>query len=69
MATVVTGGFGLKQYTKDVPPGWRPYSYPLREYKDYLSVWSKLTKLDPEQIGAAIVSRLEGAALKYALNL
>ena len=68
MAQVVTGSLGLKQYTKDVPPGWRPYSYPLKEYKEYLSVWSKLTKLDGGQVGAAIVSRLEGAALKLALT-
>ena len=60
---------GLKQYTKDIPPGWKPYSYPLREYQEYLAVWSKLTRLDAAQIGPAIASRLEGGALTAALKL
>ena len=39
MATIAGGtGLGLKQYTKDVPPGWRPRSYPIREYRDYLTI-------------------------------
>ena len=64
-----SGALGLKQYTKDVPPRWKPHSYTIREYMELLSVWSKLTKLDPEQVGPAIVSRLDGAALRVALNL
>ena len=59
----------LQQYTKDIPPGWRPRSYPIREYCDYLRVWHKLTKLDEEQIGAAITSRLYGAAWNVAMKL
>ena len=59
---------GLRQYTKDVPPGWRPRSYPINEYKDLLGIWGRLTKLDPEQVGPAIMSRLEHGALKVALK-
>ena len=68
MAAVVGHHFwGLKQYTKDIPPGWRPYSYPLREYTDLLSIWGKLTALEESRLGPAIVSRLEGNALKIAI--
>ena len=56
----------LRQYSKDVPPGWRPRAYPIREYKEALGVWSKLTRLDEDQIGPAIMSRLEGGALRVA---
>ena len=60
---------GLRQYTKDIPPGWRPKSYPFRGYKESLEIWSCLTRLDPDQIGPAILSRLEGGAYRVALNL
>ena len=69
MAQIQGHNLGLKQFTKDVPPGWRPRAYQVQEYKDLLDVWSCLTKLDEEQIGPAIMSRLEGAAWKMALNL
>ena len=67
--TSTPGLLGLKQYTKDVPPGWRPRSYPIREYRDYLGIWAKLTRLDENQLGPAIMSRLEGGALRLALSL
>ena len=61
MATIAGGtGLGLKQYTKDVPPGWRPRNYPIREYRDYLTIWGKLTRLEAAQVGPAVMSRLEG---------
>ncbi len=60
---------GLKAYTKDTPPGWRPHSYPISEYRDLLMIWCKLTRLDPEQVGAAIMSRLEGSAHRLARQL
>ena len=64
-------GLGLKQYTKDVPPGWRPLSYPFTEYREYLRIWAHLTSLDPTEAkyGAAILSRLEGAALRIGTSL
>ena len=67
--TTATSQLGLRQYTKDVPPGWRPRAYPIKEYKEYLAIWGRLTKLDQEQIGPAIMSRLEGGALRIALGL
>ena len=60
---------GLRQYTKDVPPGWRPRSYPIKEYREYLEIWSRLTRLERDQIGPAIVSRLERGAYKAAMSL
>ena len=56
----------LRAYNKDVPPGWRPRAYPIRDYREYLTVWSKLTRLDTDQLGAAIMSRLEGGAWRAA---
>ena len=70
MANIAGGtGLGLKQYTKDVPPGWRPRSYPIREYRDYLTIWGKLTRLEAAQVGPAVMSRLEGGALRLALSM
>ena len=63
------GGLPLQSFTKDVPPGWRPYSYPLPRYRDLLHVWMKLTKLDSDQIGAAMISRLGGTAYDLAMSL
>jgi hypothetical protein len=57
---------GLRRYTKDVPPGWNPGAYPITEYFELLKVWVRLTKLDEEQIGAAVMSRLQGRALRLA---
>ena len=59
----------LKQYNKDTPPGWRPRAYPLKEYKENLLIWTRLTKLTDDQAAAAIMSRLEGNALKRAKSL
>ena len=69
LPTTNTTPANLKQYTKDIPPGWRPRAYPLKEYRENLLIWSRLTKLDTDQAGAAIMSRLEGQALKRAKNL
>eukprot|EP00959_Pyramimonas_sp_CCMP1952_P290702 6080804-Pyramimonas_sp.AAC.1 len=57
--TTASSHLGLRQYTKDVPPGWRPRAYPIKEYKECLAIWGRLTKLDQEHIGPAIMSRLE----------
>lgn len=59
----------IQQYSKDVPPGWRPRSYPLKQFRESLSIWSKLTTLPAEKVGPAIVSRLEGEAYKIAMGL
>ena len=59
----------LKSYSKDIPPGWRPRAYPLKEYVEALKVWQKLATLPEEKWGAAIMSRLDGQALKLAQSL
>ena len=62
-----TTQLGLKQYSKDVPPGWRPNSYPIQEYQELLRIWFRLTNWDDEsRRAAAIYSRLELGALEYA---
>ncbi|MDP6586518.1 MAG: hypothetical protein QF535_17825, partial [Anaerolineales bacterium] len=59
---------GLKQYTKDVPPGWNPGVYPVTEYFELLKIWTRLTRLDEDQLGAAVMSRLQGRALRFATD-
>ena len=59
----------LKSFTKDIPPGWRPRAYPLKEYEENLKVWAKLTTLSEDKFGAAVMSRLDGQALKLAHSL
>ena len=39
------------------------------EYKEYLDIWSRMTKLEAGQIGPAILSRLEGGAYRVGTNL
>ena len=41
----------------------------LSEDKEALSVWGLLTRLDETQLGAALMSRLEGGALQAAHSL
>lgn len=60
---------GLKQYTKEVPPGFRPGAYPVTEYEELVKVWSVLTTLDSEKVGVALYSRLELGALDKARRL
>ena len=64
-----TGALGIKQWNQYVPPGWKPHSYPLREYKNYLSLWAAVTSLEERKIGPAIASRLDGSALQIAIEL
>ena len=60
---------GLRQYNKDIPPGWRPGAYPIVEYEELISVWGFLTVLEGPRIGAAVFSRLELRALDIARRL
>ena len=59
----------LKSYSKDIPPGWRPRAYPIKEYEQNLKIWAHLTTLDQSKWGAAIMSRLDGQALKIAQDM
>ena len=65
----VAGSLGLKQWSQFIPPGWKPKAYPLKEYEQYLTIWSKMTTLEEKKIGPAMASRLEGAAFKVAAEL
>ena len=69
MTTPQSTPLSLNQYTKDIPPGWRPRSYPIREYREALEIWSRLTRLEQDQLGAAVMSRLEGPALRAAQDI
>lgn len=64
-----TGSLPLKAYTREIPPGWRPRSYPLREYFDNLAFWVRFEKVPEGDKGPAILSRLVGGAHKQALKL
>ena len=57
---------GLRQFNKHVIPGYRPGAYPIVEYEENLKIWSKLARLDDEQIGPAIMARIEQGALTFA---
>ena len=57
---------GIKQYNKDICPGWRPGVYPIAEYEELMKVWLRITLMEEERIGAIIYSRLELGALDLA---
>ena len=63
MATTNThaGGIPLDEYTKNVPPGWKPGldHYPLKSYLDKIKIWWHLTDLQETEIGPAMASRLK----------
>ena len=66
MAASTGPQLALHQYTKDIPPGFRPRLINFKDYQDRLKIWHRLTRLDDAQIPPAIVSRLEGTALDLA---
>ena len=59
----------LKSYSKDIPPGWKPRAYPIKEYEQNIKIWARLTTLDSTKWGAAVMSRLDGQALKVAQDM
>ena len=61
----------LDTFSRNVPPGWRPgvARYPIRRYKQLLSLWWMQTELPEHQCGAAIAGRLRGTAFQYAFSL
>ena len=71
MSTAPNSQLGLKQYSKEVPPGFRPGAYPVAEWLELLSVWRILTVFagDNSKIGAAMFARLELGALDLARRL
>ena len=55
----------LRASTPKVPPGWNDatsYQWSFRQYKQALSLWLATTELSDENLGPAMVLRLEGTA-------
>ena len=64
-------GLPLDQFSKNVPPGWRPgvAKYPLRRYFQIMGLWWRQTEVMPHCAGPAIAGRLRGTAFQFALSL
>ena len=64
-------GTPLDQFTKSMPPGWRPnvVRYPLRRYIQLLRLWWRQTDLPETSAGPAMAGRLRGTAFQLAMNL
>ena len=64
-------GLPLDEFSRSVPPGWRPHlsSYPLKDYKDKLKLWLRMTDVSLAQIGPTVVGRSKGAAYRVALKI
>ena len=65
------GGLPLDSFTRSCPPGWRPgqTSYPLRRYRQLLSLWWRQADLQEFQVGPAMAGRLRGAAFQVAMSM
>ena len=61
----------LMEFTKDVPPGWRPGipDYPLATYQARLRAWWKITTLDETEAGAMVAARLQGRAYSISQKI
>ena len=66
-----SSGLPLDQYTKAVPPGWKPnlYWYTFRRFIERLRLWYRVTDLAPESIGPAIAGRLQGRPYNFAMTM
>ena len=64
-------GLPLDEYSKSVPPGWKPHqhSYPLRLYLEKLRLWLRIADMDQGAIGPTVVGRLKGAAYRVAMKV
>ena len=64
-------GLPLEEYSKSVPPGWKPHqhSYPLRLYLEKLRLWLRVVDMDQGAIGPTVVGRLKGAAYRVAMKI
>ena len=64
-------GLPLDEYSKSVPPGWKPHqhSYPLRLYLEKLRLWLRIADMDQGAIGPTVVGRLKGAAYRVAMKI
>ena len=66
-----TGGLPLDQYTKTVPPGWKPglVHYPYRRFTERLRLWYRQTDLPTSSYGPAVAGPLVGRPFNLALAL
>ena len=60
----------LEAYNKSTPPGWKLglYRYQFRRFMERMRLWYRLTDLNVDQIGPAIVGRLQGKPFTLALR-
>ena len=69
MPNMAGGGGGGRDHGFRLPPSWDPANestYSFRAYLTDLSMWIMLTDLQPQQMAAAIVMRLQGGARDFA---
>ena len=54
------GGISLKEYRKDVPPGWMPGQpdYPLTLFFEKLKIWYRIYDGPDEAVGPLVAGRL-----------
>ena len=65
------GRMSLEEYTKTVPPGWKPgdQRYPFKLYLTKLRLWWRFADVEERAVGPLIASRLRGAAFDIASTL
>ena len=64
-------GIPLDEYTRQCPPGWRPYvrSYSLITYEEKLRLWMRMTDIPGDCQGSVVVGRLKGSAYRIAMKI
>ena len=64
-------GLALEDYTKNTPPGWQAHmsNYPLKTYKEKLSLWMRTTDVQGEALGPTILGRIKGAAYRIIMKM
>ena len=61
----------LDEFTKQVPPGWRPglQRYSFRRYIQKLTLWWRFADVQEHSAGLLIAARLQGLAFEIAVAL
>ena len=61
----------LQEFTRFVPPGWRPYddAYLFKAYMERLFLWWRITPVGQEEAGPLIAARLLDRAFSVAMKL
>ena len=65
------GRMSLEEYTKTVPPGWKPgdQRYPFKLYLTKLRRWRRFADVEKRSVVPLIASRLRAAAFDIAPTL